>query len=243
MNVWAITDTGMVRQQNQDAYRVEVLSPEQMLLILCDGMGGARAGNVASELAAQTFGDVILNALQSAQQADAPDKLLEEAVAQANHVVCQRSFDDPGCMGMGTTLVAALVRDGVCHIANVGDSRAYAVSKEGIRRVTRDHSLVEDLVQRGEITPEQARNHPQKNLITRALGVETGTKADLFTESCKPGSFLLLCSDGLSNVVTDQEILYEVIHGGEPSDCCKRLLDITLSRGAPDNVTVVLLQM
>lgn len=239
MNVWAITDTGAVRQQNQDAYRVEILSPEQMVLILCDGMGGARAGNVASELAAQTFGDVILNAPPAVD----PDKLLEEAVAQANHVVCQRASDDPDCMGMGTTLVAALIRDGVCHIANVGDSRAYAVSEEGIRRVTRDHSLVEDLVQRGEITPEQARNHPQKNLITRALGVESGTRADLFAESCKPGSFLLLCSDGLSNVVTDQEILYEVIHGGEPSDCCKRLLDITLSRGAPDNVTVVLLQM
>lgn len=243
MNVWAITDTGAVRQQNQDAYRVEVLSPEQTLLILCDGMGGARAGNVASELAAQTFGDVIVNALQSGGQADDPAKLLEEAVAQANHTVCQRAADDPDCMGMGTTLVAALVSGGTCHIVNVGDSRAYAVSEDGIRRVTRDHSLVEDLVQRGEITPEQARNHPQKNLITRALGVESATKADLFVEDCQPGRFLLLCSDGLSNVVTDQEILYEVIHGGEPSDCCKRLLDITLSRGAPDNVTVVLLQM
>ena len=243
MNVWAITDVGAVRQQNQDAYRVETLSPEQALLVLCDGMGGARAGNVASELAVQNFGDIILNALHSDEKPEDPAVLLEEAVARSNQAVYQRASEDPDCAGMGTTLVAALVDRDTCHIVNVGDSRAYAINEEGIRRVTRDHSLVEDLVQHGDITPEQARNHPQKNLITRALGAESSTKADLFRQPYVSGSFLLLCSDGLSNVMTDQEILYEVIHGGEPCDCCKRLLNITLSRGAPDNVTVVLLQM
>ena len=209
--------------------------------MVCDGMGGARAGNVASMLAAQAFGDTVLEGL--AEPKVKLDDLLNTAVEQANCAVSARAEIDPDCLGMGTTLVAALVQDGVCHIVNVGDSRAYLVSGEGIRQITRDHSLVEDLVQRGEITRELARFHPQKHLITRALGVGEEAQADLFEEPCVPGSFLLLCSDGLSNVMDDQELLYEIIHGGEVSDCCQRLLDTVLSRGAPDNMTAVLLQM
>ena len=243
MNVWTITDIGAVRQQNQDACRVEVLSPEQVLLMVCDGMGGARAGNIASELAVGAFGDAVLERLNDPERAGDPGAVLLESVEAANRVVCHRANTDPACLGMGTTLVAALVTDQSCYVVNVGDSRAYLASADGIRRITRDHSLVEDLVERGEITPDQARTHPQKNLITRALGAMESAKADLFEEPHVPGSFLLLCSDGLSNVVTDQEILYEIIHGGEPSDCCKRLLDTALQRGAPDNVTAVLLQM
>ena len=243
MNVWTITDVGAVRQQNQDFCRTEVLSDDRMLLVVCDGMGGARAGNVASELAAQAFGDAVLERLAEPERAGDIKCLLEESVEIANHVVWHRSGTDPDCLGMGTTLVAALVSDGICHVVNVGDSRAYAVTAEGIRRVTRDHSLVEDLVQRGEITPEQARTHPQKNLITRALGAAQETKADLYEEPCVEGGYLLLCTDGLSNVVTDQEILYEVVHGGAQEECCKRLLDTALQRGAPDNVTAILLQM
>ena len=243
MNVWTITDTGVVRQQNQDACRVEILSPTQMLLMVCDGMGGARAGNIASELAVGAFGDAVLERLNDPERASDVGNLLRESAEEANRIVFHRANTDPACLGMGTTLVAALVTDQVCHVLYVGDSRAYAVNAEGIRKITRDHSLVEDLVRRGEITPEQARTHPQKNLITRALGAAEGVKADVFEEPRVPGAFLLLCSDGLSNVVTDQEILYEIIHGGEPSDCCKRLLDTALSRGAPDNVTAILLQM
>ena len=241
MNVWTITDQGKVRPQNQDAYRVEELSDDRLLLMVCDGMGGARAGNVASELAARIFGDTVLEGLED-PSAD-PKALMMAAVKRADHAVTERAEDDPDCLGMGTTLVAALVMDGVCHMVNIGDSRAYLVSEEGIRQVTRDHSLVEDLVERGEITREQARFHPQKHLITRALGAGEEAEADLFEEPCVAGSFLLLCSDGLSNVVDDQELLYEIIHGGDVSDCCQRLLDTVLSRGAPDNMTAVLLQM
>lgn len=243
MNIWTISDTGVVRQQNQDAFRVEQLPPDQALLIVCDGMGGARAGNIASELAVSAFGDAALERLTDPERAEDTALLMRQSVEVANRVVWHRANTDPECLGMGTTLVAALVRDKTCWIANIGDSRAYLVSAQGIRKVTRDHSLVEDLVLRGEITPEQARVHPQKNLITRALGAAEHTRADLYEETCEPGSFLLLCSDGLSNVVTDQEILYEIVHGGEQEDCCKRLLDTALQRGAPDNVTAVLLQM
>lgn len=243
MNVWAITDIGAVRPQNQDACKVTQLSNDQAILVVCDGMGGARAGNVASELAVGAFCDAALERLADPERADNIPALLKEAVALANRVVCRRSYTDRECLGMGTTLVAALVSGGKIHLANVGDSRAYLISEDGIRQITRDHSLVQDMVLRGEITPEQARTHPQKNLITRALGAAETVGADLYEEELVAGTFLLLCTDGLSNVMTDQEILYEVMHGGEPEECCQRMLDITLQRGAPDNVTIVLLQI
>ncbi len=243
MNVWSITDTGVVRQQNQDAFRVAQMSNEQYLLVVCDGMGGARAGNIASELAAETFIRALQDNMESPEFHGEYDMLLPVAVEAANGVVWHRANTDPDCLGMGTTLVAAVMNKETAHIINIGDSRAYVVDESGIRKVTRDHSLVEDLVLRGEITPEQARTHPQKNLITRALGATERAKADLYTESLMPGAFLLLCTDGLSNVVADQEILYEILHGGEPMNCCERLLETAIQRGAPDNVTAVLLQM
>ena len=144
---------------------------------------------------------------------------------------------------MGTTMVAVLVVEGTAYLLNIGDSRAYHINADGIARLTRDHSVVEDMVARGDITPEQARTHPRKNLITRALGAEAAIRADLYERQLKSGDLLLLCSDGLSNIVTDQELLYEALHGGEAGGCCQRLLDIALSRGAPDNVTAVLFQI
>ena len=115
---------------------------------------------------------------------------------------------------MGTTMVAALVVEQTAYLLNIGDSRAYHINEDGITRLTRDHSVVEDMVARGDITPEEARTHPRKNLITRALGSEERIRADLYEKELQPGDFLLLCSDGLSNIVTDQELLYEAIHGG-----------------------------
>jgi protein phosphatase len=144
---------------------------------------------------------------------------------------------------MGTTMVAVILSGQKAHILNIGDSRAYLLGEEGVRKVTRDHSVVEDLVHRGELTPEEARIHPQKNLITRALGAEPEARTDLYELELKAGEFLLLCSDGLSNTLTDQELLYEVLYGEAPESCCQRMLEIALSRGAPDNVTAVLIQL
>ena len=167
---------------------------------------------------------------------------MQSAAALANEEIFRRATTDEDCAGMGTTLVAALAGGEQAVILNEGDSRAYHISQAGILLVTRDHSLVEDMVERGELTREEARTHPHKNLITRALGAEPVLLADCFRQPLGQGEYLLLCSDGLSNVVTDQEILYEVIHGGEDETCCQRLLDITMHRGAPDNVTVVLIR-
>lgn len=242
MNIWGITDVGAVRNQNQDSYHIELLAEDMALGIVCDGMGGAKAGNVASQLAVETFLETA-KAQPPEQWRNEPEALLHFAAEQANGAVHFRANVDADCRGMGTTMVAALVVGDRAYILNIGDSRCYLVQPEGITKVTRDHSVVEDLVARGQITPEQARQHPQKNLITRALGAESRLRADLFRQPMEHGDALLLCSDGLSNMVSDQELLYEVLHGGPAEDCCRRLLDIALSRGAPDNVTAVLLQM
>ena len=174
--------------------------------------------------------------------ASGDEERMERAADLANRQVFQRSTQEADCAGMGTTLVAALAGGQEAVILNEGDSRAYHVNEDGIVLITRDHSLVEDLVERGELTRDQARCHPHKNLITRALGAEPVLMADCFRQPLSPGDYLLLCSDGLSNVVDEQEMLYEVIHGGEAETCCQRLLEVALDRGAPDNVTVVLIR-
>ena len=238
METWGITHRGAVRQQNQDAFDAQRLEDGRIIALVCDGMGGARAGNVASSMAVDLF------MRRFFEQKDEPNdqERMQISAALANQEVFQRAANDPDCAGMGTTLVAALAGPGEAVILNEGDSRAYHVNQEGIVLITRDHSLVEDMVERGELTREEARNHPHKNLITRALGAEPVLLADCFRQAMAPGDCLLLCSDGLSNVVTEQEMLYEVIHGGEAATCCQRLLDIALHRGAPDNVTAVLIQ-
>ena len=237
MDVWGITHRGVVRQQNQDAFATRKLEDGRIIAVVCDGMGGARAGNVASTMAVELFMDQFAR-----EPGESDQERLQAAAALANREVFQRSSSDQDCAGMGTTLVAALAGQEEAVILNEGDSRAYHINEGGIALVTRDHSLVEDMVERGELTREQARTHPHKNLITRALGAEPHLAADCFRQSLVPGDYLLLCSDGLSNVVTEQELLYEVIHGDGADTCCQRLLDIALGRGAPDNVTVVLIR-
>lgn len=237
MQIWGITHRGTVRQQNQDAYAMQRLEDGRLIAVVCDGMGGARAGNVASTMAVERFMDAFRT-----HDVEQDQERMQKAAALANEEIFQRATTDPDCSGMGTTLVAALVGKEDAVILNEGDSRAYHINQDRIVLITRDHSLVEDMVERGELTREEARTHPHKNLITRALGAEPVLLADCFHQAIAPGEYLLLCSDGLSNIVTDQEILYEVIHGGEDETCCQRLLEIALHRGAPDNVTVVMIR-
>lgn len=238
MQVWGVTHRGAVRQQNQDAFSIRTLDDGRIIALVCDGMGGARAGNVASSMAVELFMEQFLK--EGGALGD--EERMERAADLANRQVFQRSTQEADCAGMGTTLVAALAGGQEAVILNEGDSRAYHVNEDGIVLITRDHSLVEDLVERGELTRDQARCHPHKNLITRALGAEPVLMADCFRQPLSPGDYLLLCSDGLSNVVDEQEMLYEVIHGGEAETCCQRLLEVALDRGAPDNVTVVLIR-
>lgn len=242
IQAWGITDKGAVRAQNQDSYYLKTLQDDMLAAIVCDGMGGARAGNVASALGVDIAG-AYLEELSPEELTATLGEHLTQAAQLANEEIYHKAVQEPECFGMGTTMVAVVVQGRRATLLNIGDSRAYRISPEGIAKVTRDHSLVEDLVHRGEITPEQARQHPQKNLITRCLGAEKQARTDLYEVDLQPGEFLLLCSDGLSNTITDQELLYEVVHGGTTESCCKRMLDIAISRGAPDNVTAVLIQI
>lgn len=239
MRAWGLSDPGMVRTQNQDAFVMEELSENCRLAVVCDGMGGALAGNVASQLALEMFTAQIRFSWQEGLSVDETAQLLRDAVYAANEAVYQRAVNDPECTGMGTTLVAALIDNDCLHVVNVGDSRAYVTGISGIKMVTTDHSFVQLMVQRGELSQEEAKNHPGKNLITRAVGTEKIVQADVYHLDADKWDCLVLCSDGLSNVMADQEILFEVAHGEKQDDCCQRLLDIAKNRGAPDNVTVV----
>ena len=240
MQSWGLTDPGCVRKQNQDAYQIEKLDRNSLLCVVCDGMGGAKSGNIASTLAVDVFVQEVRQSWKPHLDQEKTDQILRSAVKLANFTVFDQSQQFPEFDGMGTTLVAVLIRGKKATVINVGDSRAYGIDSSGIRQITRDHSLVQMMVDRGELTPEVAKTYPGKNFITRAIGTEAVCMCDIFHLDVQKGDFFLLCSDGLSNMMDDQEILFEVVHGVNKAHCCKRLLDIAKNRGAPDNVTSVL---
>ena len=241
MQCWGITDPGCVRPQNQDTYKIEQLDRNTVLCVVCDGMGGAKSGNVASTLAVDVFVEEVRSCWVSGMDVSQTEQILRGAVKLANFAVYDQAQQLEEFSGMGTTLVAALIQGRSVSIVNVGDSRAYVVNRNGIQKITTDHSLVEMMVQRGELTPERAKTYPGKNFITRAIGTETVVECDLYNLDAERGDSLLLCSDGLSNMMDDQEMLFEVVHGVNKQQCCQRLLDIAKNRGAPDNVTCVMI--
>ena len=243
MQYWALSDPGVVREQNQDAYQVEQLDKNTLLCVVCDGMGGAKSGNVASSLAADVFTQEVKRTYTSDMSPERLEQMLEAAVKLANFTVFDQAQQFEEFSGMGTTLVALLVRGKEATIVNVGDSRGYMIGSNGINQVTVDHSVVQMMIARKELTPEKARNYPGKHLITRALGTEAQVMCDMFHKKATKGTCFLLCSDGLSNMIDDQEILFEVTYGQDRAKCCERLLDIAKKRGAPDNVTSVLVEI
>lgn len=240
MEYWGLSDTGRVRAQNQDAFRIEELDRHTVLAVVCDGMGGAKSGNIASRLAIDVFVDEVVRSYKSSMNQEQLEQLLQGAVKLANFTVYDQAQQFEDFAGMGTTLVAALLSGKNATIVNVGDSRCYHITREDIRRITVDHSLVQMMVDRGDLTAEEARDYPGKNYITRAVGTEPTVESDVFAIRVERGEALLLCSDGLHNEVDDQEILFEVVHGVNNDNCCQRLLDIANMRGSPDNVTSVL---
>ncbi len=247
MKSFGLSDKGKVRADNQDCFLLE-RCPEQesTIAVLCDGMGGAKAGGVASSMSIRAFANRVFEVLKSGKSRTVDYRaLLRQACREANGVSYEYSRFSEEFNGMGTTLVGGVIKDdGSGYIINVGDSRAYLISPQRgkIRQITRDHSLVAELVRFGAISREEARYHPQRNLITRALGTEKSVDADFFEFRLKHGELLLLCSDGLSNMVLDEEILAEARFRREPEELCRRLVELTLERGAHDNVTVVALR-
>ena len=240
MEYWGISDSGKVRSQNQDVFRIEELDRNTVLAAVCDGMGGAKSGNIASRLAIDVFTDEVLRSYKPGMTQEQTEQLLKNAVKLANFTVYDQAQQFAEFSGMGTTLVAALINGKTATIINVGDSRCYHITRSDIRRITVDHSLVQMMVDRGELTDEEARVYPGRNYITRAVGTEPTVQSDLFAIGVERGDAVLLSSDGLHNEVGDQEILFEVVHGVNNDNCCQRLLEIADMRGSPDNVTCVL---
>jgi protein phosphatase len=238
-----LSDPGCVRKQNQDSYHIEQIDKNTLLGIVCDGMGGAKSGNIASTLAVDVFVQEIRRCYKSSMDQEKIDQMLMSAAKLANFTVYDQSLQIEEFDGMGTTLVAVLIKGKKATVINVGDSRAYGIDADGIHQITKDHSLVQMMVDRGELTPERAKTYPGKNFITRAVGTEPIIVSDLFHLNVARGDFILLCSDGLSNMMDDQEILFEVVHGVNKQHCCQRLLNIAKNRGAPDNVTSVLIMI
>lgn len=243
MKVWTMTDVGIVRQDtpNEDACLTVELEDGALLAAVCDGMGGANAGEVASAMAAKAYKEAFLDGYTKDPSDSALEERIIHAVKTANTSVFEAAVKDNDLMGMGTTIVTAYCSSGRAVIGNVGDSRAYHITEDGLRRVTTDHSLVSEMIRRGEISPLEAKRHPSRNLITRALGVDPTVCCDTFVCTMLEGEFLMLCSDGLHDQVSEPEIYYEIYESGHPEEACANLVRLANARGGRDNTTIVLI--
>lgn len=239
MRISAKTDIGRSRAENQDDYRSGVFPNGVVWGIVCDGMGGGQDGKLASSLASDCIEDRLFTGLQDTPPDKAIKKLMEDAVQCANAEIFERS--GRGSIVMGTTVVCAAVRNGVAHIAHVGDSRAYLWQQGELRQLTHDHSMVQEMVDQGFISPDEAVHHPDKNVITRALGVDGTLKVEYTTQALQPGAILLLCTDGLTNMVSDERV-NQIMGNFDFYDMGSELVNEALLEGGGDNITVLLMQ-
>ncbi|WP_018660012.1 Stp1/IreP family PP2C-type Ser/Thr phosphatase [Heyndrickxia acidiproducens] len=234
------TDTGKVRQHNEDNGGIFLNSAGDRLAIVADGMGGHRAGDIASEMTVQHFKEAF-EKLEQIASAEAAETWLAETIRIVNRRLFEHAAGHPECEGMGTTLVAAVCTDRFVTIANIGDSRCYIFNDNGFHQLTEDHSLVNELVKTGQISKEDAENHPHKNVILKALGTEASISPDLQTIIFEEENYLLLCSDGLSNKV-QAEKMKEVLEQDFPLERkADMLVELANHNGGEDNITIVLI--
>ncbi len=238
------SDVGKRRVNNQDCFNVTPLPDGAFLCTVCDGMGGANGGNIASEIACRVYTDFVKEGYTSSGADDAA--LMKTAVAHANTAVYEAAQTDPALKGMGTTLVSALVREnGIATVINVGDSRLYSLSTGQIRQITRDHSYVQYLVDMGQITVNEAKSASIRNIIIRSIGNEPKTNPDIFHLDHETDGYLLLCTDGLTNCVPNDVIAENIkAESGEELDACaQRLIELANEGGGSDNITVLLVKL
>jgi protein phosphatase len=244
VEIGTLSDVGCVREVNEDSIRVirptdpNELATRGILVVVADGMGGHNAGEIASRLAVE----VVVQ--RFADETKEPGKALARAIEQANRVIIDAASRDARYTGMGTTCTALLLRGGLAYCAHVGDSRLYLVRGNDIFLMTEDHSAVMDLVRQGTITADEARHHPDKNVIVRALGGRADVEVAAWEKplSVRPGDTFLMCSDGLYDLVEDNE-LYDALRGALPQLACERLVELARQRGGPDNITVGIITM
>lgn len=242
-----VTDPGMIRDRNEDAL---ILKPESGLAVLADGMGGHLAGEVASAMAVDIISRRVCEALNAAPTQTTPGAelsveayVLVEAIKQANTAIYEASLSKPEYNGMGTTVVVTLFHDNKVCIAHVGDSRLYRYREEHLEQLTEDHSMVQELLRRGLISPEEARTSANKNLVTRALGVDPSVQVDVTEQTVEKEDLYLLCSDGLSDVLEDSDVeLLLRTFGKNLEDTGRQMVTEVNSKGGPDNVTVILVR-
>jgi protein phosphatase len=239
MKVSVKSDIGLVRGSNQDSYSYRVFETvvPVHLCAVADGIGGYRAGEVASRLALEALAEGVEKALGGG---DPLDTILAQSMAAANSRIIRQSLSDPNCAGMGTTVTAALMSEGVLHLGHVGDSRAYLLRSGRLTQVTRDHSLVAELVRNGDLSEDEAQFHPQRNVLTQAFGSDLRVKADVTSMPLEDGDLLLLCTDGLSGAVPASEIERVMSQSESLDQACEKLVAMANELGGHDNVTVLL---
>jgi protein phosphatase len=249
---WAFaggSDVGRERAHNEDAILVD---PERKLVVLADGMGGYQAGEVASQLAVDvvreesadlSISDSELGRIDPDTGMSVAMRQLRSAIEKANNRICSVARGKEELNGMGTTIVAARFYDGRVGIAHVGDSRCYRFRDHSLEQLTRDHSYVQDQLEKGLISEEDAKNSPQKNLITRALGIDAIAEADVQEFRTRPGDIYLLCSDGLSDLVNPEALLTHLSTERPPGDYTKRLIDAANANGGRDNISVIIVRV
>ena len=243
MKVEFNTDIGAIRESNQDSCECGLFSSDSAWVVVCDGMGGANGGNVASEVAAKEIKEFLIAGFEENMSRQNVKSLILNAINRANNAVYSLSLEKEELRGMGTTAVVLVATKGLLHVAHVGDSRAYLKNAEGLSQITMDHSFVQDLVNIGQITPEEARIHPQRNIITRALGAHEVVQCDYSYFDFSPGDTALACSDGLSNYV-DEELLLEYLNKYDKNEkeLVESLTQYAVESGGSDNITVAVMK-
>lgn len=239
LTVLSETNRGKVRSANQDCMVSEIIALPTGPVHLCvvaDGMGGHLSGDVASQVAVASLSSAVRANLGRLRPAEA----LKQAFEDANYAVYKEAEEREECAGMGTTLTAALIAGEKAYIAHVGDSRAYKFDGASLTRLTDDHSLVEELIRQGGLSPSDAEKHPQRHMLTRALGIERQIEVDCRVLSLLSGEILLLCTDGLTRMLQDSELESIISKADAPATALRELMDTALGRGAPDNVTILL---
>ncbi len=234
LRLGCVTDVGKVRDINQDCFAIDL---ERGLVMVADGMGGHLAGEKAAQSAVEVVSALLSE--QDPRQGDVQANI-QRAVQEANRQIVQASMSDASMRGMGTTATVAIVDGEHVFLGHVGDSRAYLVRDGIIEQITEDHSVVAQLLKAGAITAQEAAHHPYRNVITRCLGMQLDVEADTGAVPWKAGDRLVLCTDGLSGLVSDEEIARMACEDEEPQDACQKMLDLAMSRGGYDNITVVM---
>lgn len=240
MEVLCKSDVGLVREQNQDDCRFGVISPSCVWAVVCDGMGGAQGGNIASATAVEYINSQVEQLYNEDLTKEELGNLMAEIVVNANLRVYELASTDMDLAGMGTTCEFVFVKDTTVHIVHIGDSRTYAIRGGKIKQLTEDHSVVMEMVKRGEITSEQAQNHPNKNYITRALGVKPEVHLDYIEANFIYGDVLLICTDGLSNCVSTGDMV-KICHENRGESLTEKLVEKAKENGGPDNITVTVI--